>query len=136
MTLILIQGGGDLGTGIAMRLHRAGFRVLITELAQPLAVRRAVCFSEAIYEGAHSVEGLTARRAATPAEIESAFQRGEIPVVSGRLAVESWQWAVDSFQPPNHPTVQPANRETVQPDNRPTGKPENRKTGNPPRRHH
>lgn len=58
---VLIRGGGDLATGVALRLHRAGVRILISELAQPLAVRRTVSFSEAVYEGQHTVEGVTAR---------------------------------------------------------------------------
>jgi xanthine dehydrogenase accessory factor len=58
---VLIRGGGDLASGVALRLHRAGIRVVITELAQPLAVRRAVSFSEAVYEGIQTVEGVTAR---------------------------------------------------------------------------
>jgi len=58
---VLIRGGGDLATGVAMRLHRAGIKVVITELAQPLAVRRTVSFSEAVYESQHTVEGVTAR---------------------------------------------------------------------------
>ena len=58
---VLIRGGGDLATGVALRLYRAGMRVVITELAQPLAVRRTVSFSEAVYEGQHTVEGVTAR---------------------------------------------------------------------------
>ena len=58
---VLIRGGGDLATGVALRLHRAGMRVVISELAQPLAVRRTVSFSEAVYEGQHTVEGVTAR---------------------------------------------------------------------------
>jgi len=58
---VLIRGGGDLATGVALRLHRAGIRVVITELAQPLAVRRTVSFSEAVYEGQHTVERVTAR---------------------------------------------------------------------------
>ena len=58
---VLIRGGGDLATGVALRLHHAGINVLITELAQPLAVRRAVSFCEAVYEGTHTVEGVTAR---------------------------------------------------------------------------
>ena len=58
---VLIRGGGDLATGVALRLYRAGIRVVITELAQPLAVRRAVSFSEAVYEGQHTVEGVTGR---------------------------------------------------------------------------
>jgi len=58
---VLIRGGGDLATGVALRLHRAGIKVMITELTQPLAVRRAVSFSEAVYEGSHTVEGVTSR---------------------------------------------------------------------------
>src|SRR5689334_25040934 len=58
---VLIRGGGDLATGVALRLHRASIRVVISELAQPLAVRRTVSFSEAVYEGQHTVEGVTAR---------------------------------------------------------------------------
>ncbi|MEP7135001.1 MAG: selenium-dependent molybdenum cofactor biosynthesis protein YqeB [Chloroflexota bacterium] len=58
---VLIRGGGDLATGVALRLQRAGIQVVISELAQPLAVRRTVSFSEAVYEGHHMVEGVTAR---------------------------------------------------------------------------
>ncbi len=58
---ILLRGGGDLATGVALRLHRAGIKVVITELAQPLAVRRSVSFAEAVYEGSHIVEGVKAK---------------------------------------------------------------------------
>src|SRR5207249_3917697 len=63
-TLVQIKGGGDLGTGVAWRLHKAGFPVVITELAQPLVVRRTVAFASAVYEGEIAVEGVTAWRAA------------------------------------------------------------------------
>jgi len=58
---VLIRGGGDLATGVALRLLRSGIKVAISELAQPLAVRRTVSFSEAVYEGHYTVEGVTAR---------------------------------------------------------------------------
>ena len=58
---VLIRGGGDLASGVALRLHRAGIRVLITELAHPLAVRRAVSFAEAVFDGAHEVEGVKSK---------------------------------------------------------------------------
>jgi xanthine dehydrogenase accessory factor len=79
-TLVVLRGGGDLASGVALRLHRAGIRVVITELAQPLAVRRAVSFGEAVYEGVHTVEGLTARRV-EPEQIEAVVEAGEIPVL-------------------------------------------------------
>ena len=59
--LILFRGGGDLASGVALRLHRAGLQLVISELEQPLAVRRSVSFAEAVYEGQHTVEGVTAR---------------------------------------------------------------------------
>ncbi|HSM72017.1 MAG TPA: selenium-dependent molybdenum cofactor biosynthesis protein YqeB [Anaerolineales bacterium] len=58
---VLIRGGGDLATGVAVRLHRAGIRVVIVELAQPLAVRRTVSFAEAVFDGVVEVEGIRAR---------------------------------------------------------------------------
>jgi xanthine dehydrogenase accessory factor len=60
--LVLIRGGGDLGTGVALRLHRAGWRVIITELLQPLVIRRAVAFASAIYDGSIEVEGVIGLR--------------------------------------------------------------------------
>jgi xanthine dehydrogenase accessory factor len=79
--LILIRGGGDLASGVALRLHRAGIRVVITELAQPLAVRRTVSFAEAVYRGKITVEGITARRAEDPAHALRILEASEIPVL-------------------------------------------------------
>jgi xanthine dehydrogenase accessory factor len=60
--LVLIRGGGDLASGVAVRLHRIGLKVVILEIAQPLAVRRLVSFAESIYTGEITVEGVTAKR--------------------------------------------------------------------------
>jgi xanthine dehydrogenase accessory factor len=78
--LILVRGGGDLATGVALRLHRAGIKVVIAELAQPLAVRRAVSFAEAVYEGQYTVEGVTARLIERD-QLPAAFEADEIPVL-------------------------------------------------------
>jgi xanthine dehydrogenase accessory factor len=78
--LILLRGGGDLATGIALRLHRVGIRVLITELPQPLAVRRTVAFAEAVYEGSHTVEGVKARRIEAD-QLSTINEADEIPVL-------------------------------------------------------
>lgn len=79
--VVCIRGGGDLGSGAALRLHRAGMLVVICELPAPLVVRRSVAFAEAIYAGVIEVEGVTAVRAETRPEIESALENGIIPVV-------------------------------------------------------
>lgn len=49
--LVLIRGAGDLASGAALRLHRANFPVVMTDLPQPTAIRRTVCFSQAIRFG-------------------------------------------------------------------------------------
>jgi xanthine dehydrogenase accessory factor len=58
----LVKGAGDLGSAVALSLHHAGFAVLMTELPAPLAIRRTVCFSEAVYDGEQTVEGVRAVR--------------------------------------------------------------------------
>lgn len=78
--LILIRGGGDLASGVALRLHRVGFQIAILELEHPLAVRRAVSFSEAVYEGVHTVEGVVSRLVSAD-QFQVALEAGEIPVL-------------------------------------------------------
>lgn len=82
--LILIRGGGDLASGVALRLRRVGLNVAITELPQPLAVRRTVSFAEAIYGGQVTVENVTARAVADPNDmlkILNVIGKGQIPVL-------------------------------------------------------
>ena len=43
--LVVIRGAGDIATGIALRLYRAGMQVVMCDLAQPTSIRRTVCFS-------------------------------------------------------------------------------------------
>ena len=80
--LVLIRGAGDLASGIALRLWRSHIRVVMTDLPQPTAIRRTVCFSQAIVYGKTQVEGVTAARAETPADVESALAVGNIPVLA------------------------------------------------------
>jgi xanthine dehydrogenase accessory factor len=80
-TLILIRGGGDLASGVAYRLHKGGLRVLITELARPLHVRRTVSFADAVYTGETEVEGVTARCAADIDAVTAILDAGQIAVL-------------------------------------------------------
>jgi xanthine dehydrogenase accessory factor len=73
-SIVCIRGGGDLASGVALRLHRSGLRVIISELAQPTAVRRSVSFAEAVYSSCITVEGCTARRVFDPADTYLASQ--------------------------------------------------------------
>ncbi len=79
---VLIRGAGDIATGIALRLLRSGYEIVMTDLPQPTAIRRTVCFSEAIRLGSCRVEDVTARLAASPEEAEALMERGEVPVLA------------------------------------------------------
>jgi len=91
---ILIRGGGDLASGVALRLYRSGLKVLISELPQPLAVRRTVSFAEAVYEGTGTVEGVTARLS-TREQIQSTLDAGEIPVlIDPEASILMTDWSI------------------------------------------
>lgn len=81
---ILIRGAGDLASGVALRLVRSGLNVVMTELAEPLAVRRTVSFAEAVFEGRMQVENVTARRVEDPTDtlkIRTMLSAHQIPVL-------------------------------------------------------
>lgn len=81
--LIICRGGGDLATGIVHRLFRAGFPVLVLETDSPAAIRRQVSFSEAVYDGTATVEGVTAERIASAnrASVNHVLEEGRVPLL-------------------------------------------------------
>lgn len=76
-----MRGGGDLASGVVYRLHRAGLSVVITELPQPLVVRRLVSFAEAVFRGECQVEGVTARLVESTSSARLAINDGLVPVL-------------------------------------------------------
>ena len=78
---ILIRGAGDIATGIALRLYRAGMQVVMTDLSAPTAIRRTVCFSEAIRHGTAVVEGVEACLAENAAEARKIAESGRVAVL-------------------------------------------------------
>lgn len=80
--IVVIKGSGDLGTGAAYRLWRAGFHVLCTDLAQPLVIRRSVAFAAALYDARITVEGAMAERIMYVDEAVYTWQRDGIPVIA------------------------------------------------------
>ena len=60
--LIVMKGAGDIATGIAHRLFRSGFSIIMTELPEPTVIRRTVAFAEAVFLKEVTVEGITAVR--------------------------------------------------------------------------
>ncbi len=91
---ILIRGGGELGSATAHQLYAAGFhRIVIVECRHPKAVRRLVCFSEAVHDGLQVVQGVTARLARSIAEVDAIHAKGDIAVTVVRLdaVIDQWQ---------------------------------------------
>ena len=84
--LVLIRGAGDLASGVALRLHRAQFPVVMTDILQPTAIRRTVCFSQAIRFGKTTVEDTAAVCCRTAREVKKALDAGEIPVLPDEAA--------------------------------------------------
>jgi xanthine dehydrogenase accessory factor len=91
-SIILLRGGGDLASGVAIRLIHSGLSVIITELLHPLAVRRTVSFAESIYTGEVQIEGITAHRVDDPGDvlrIKSILGKQQIPVLVDPLCTSS-----------------------------------------------
>jgi xanthine dehydrogenase accessory factor len=79
---VLILGAGDLATGVAIKLHRAGASVVMTEVAQPLVVRRLVAFANVVYENeSFSIEGVTCRLAHSLGTISKCHSNGEVALL-------------------------------------------------------
>jgi xanthine dehydrogenase accessory factor len=87
-TIVAFKGAGEMASGIAWRLHRAGIRrIYMLEIDQPLAVRRRVSFCEAVYQGRVEVEDVTAVAATSIQTLVKAWDKHEIPV----LVDPQWQ---------------------------------------------
>ncbi len=78
---VLIRGAGDIASGAAIRLHRSGIAVVMTDTARPTAIRRTVSFSGAVISGSQRVEDVTARLAKSPEEALEMTARGDIAVL-------------------------------------------------------
>lgn len=79
--IIIIKGAGDLATGVAHKLFRSGFSVIMTEIKDPTCVRRNVSFANCIYEGECEVEGIRAKKANNYEEVLEIISQNSIPVI-------------------------------------------------------
>lgn len=78
---ILVRGAGEMASGITARLVRSHLRVAMTEVDRPLAVRRAVSFCEAVWDGTCRVEGIGGRHVEAAARFDEVIAAGEVPVL-------------------------------------------------------
>lgn len=79
--VIVVRGAGDLATGTIFELYQAGYHVLALECERPAAIRRAVCFGEAVYDGKAVVEGVTSRKIECVEDAWKIWEQSEIPVL-------------------------------------------------------
>lgn len=91
---IIVRGGGDLATGTIYKLHQCGFPVLVLETCNPSAIRRNVAFSEAVYQGTQTVEGITCTLAASVKEAEALLKAGKLTML-----VDPAGACIDHFRP-------------------------------------
>jgi xanthine dehydrogenase accessory factor len=79
--LVVIRGGGDLATGVAVRLFCAGLKIVILEIERPTVIRLPVSFAGAVYEGKVIVEGIEAVLTSSWEKAEDIIKKGKIPVL-------------------------------------------------------
>ncbi len=92
---ILIKGAGDLASGIAHRLKKAGYQILMTEINVPLTVRRTVAFSRAVYETEVEVEGIKGFLIHNISEIQEVWKQECIPVIVDEYAYIQREYQAD-----------------------------------------
>ena len=93
---IAIKGAGDIASGVAWRLYMAHMRnILMFELPHPKAVRRSVSFSEAVYDGRKTVEGVAGVRVQSIDEIGRAWDNGAIAVMVDNVWGEMRRYSPD-----------------------------------------
>lgn len=79
--LVIIRGAGDLGTAVAHRLNRCGFRVLMLEAVNPLVIRRRVAFATAVYEQISTVEEISAELIQGRQELSDIWEKKRVAVM-------------------------------------------------------
>ena len=80
--LCVIRGGGDIGTGVVWRLWRSGYSVIVTELPNPLTVRRTVSMSTAVAEGTVTVESMVGVKVDSQQDAQQMALSGrQVPVI-------------------------------------------------------
>lgn len=89
---VLVKGGGDLASGVVHRLHRAGMKVVVTELSQPTVIRRAVAFAATMYEDVVEIEGVVGRRVDSLERALLSLERAEVPVLADPEGQFVSQW--------------------------------------------
>jgi len=95
MTKVLVRGTGDVGSAVAHVLHRAGYEVVLHDEPRPAHSRRGMAFTDALFDGVASLEGVLAKRTRRFDSLEPMLQcRRAIPIVD-----EPFQGVLEALRP-------------------------------------
>ncbi|MBW2465221.1 MAG: EF2563 family selenium-dependent molybdenum hydroxylase system protein [Deltaproteobacteria bacterium] len=84
--LVLIRGGGELGTGVGHTLVCAGYRLVVIDRPRPSALRLGVCFAAAALKGRIEVEGVEAVHCEAQEDVLREISAGRVAVWTGEEA--------------------------------------------------
>jgi xanthine dehydrogenase accessory factor len=80
--IVVIKGAGEMATGIAHRLYMAHIKnIVMTEIPEPISVRRTVAFSEVVFDGEMTVEGVHAELIQAVDKAQDIWQKRRIAVI-------------------------------------------------------
>jgi xanthine dehydrogenase accessory factor len=95
---VLVRGAGELGSAVAAHLATQGLgRILLVERPFPKAVRRNVCFSEAVFDHGKTVDGVTARSVMLLSEVDLIHELGDLAITTLPLPPVLASWPPDVF---------------------------------------
>ena len=95
---ITVRGAGELGSAVAVHLpSREPTGSCWWSRPFPKAVRRHVCFSEAVFEHAKTVEGVTARFVMLLSDIDRIHELGDLAVTTQSLPELLAAWPPDVY---------------------------------------
>jgi xanthine dehydrogenase accessory factor len=84
--VVLVRGSGDVGSAVAHVLLRNGCRVVVHDVAAPAAPRRGMAFTDAVFDGACTLDGVRARRVDEVGALAAAMgARDEVSVTTAAL---------------------------------------------------
>jgi xanthine dehydrogenase accessory factor len=69
----VILGTNEIASAVAVQLHRAGFRIVLSHDPLPPVIRRKMAFHDALFDDDVTVEGIVARRADNGLEIRTSL---------------------------------------------------------------
>ena len=98
---VLVRGVGDVGSAVAVLLFRAGYAVALHDEPAPATPRRGMAFTDAVFDGWATLDGLTAVRVKSPAGLRYALNAGDVlPVITTPFAdvldAASWSALIDA----------------------------------------